>query len=84
MNKPEYGCAELFHLCLSEGITVVALKPKAEIGSPKYLILPGDVLVSDATLLAKSLDTLPISVPKPLNKPPSLKPVAEISRCTYG
>ena len=29
-------------------------------------------------LLAKSLDTfLPISAPKPINKPPSLKPVAE-------
>ena len=78
MNKPEYGCAELFHLCLNEGITVVALKPKAEIGPPKYLILSGDALVSDVILLAKSLDTfLPISVPKPLNKPPSLKPVAE-------
>ena len=51
---------------------------QAEIGSPKYLILSGDVLVSDVILLAKSVDTfLPISAPKPLNNPPSLKPVAE-------
>ena len=57
---------------------MVALKSKAEIGSPRYLILSGDVLVSDVILLAKSLDTfLPISTPKPDNKPPSLKPVAE-------
>ena len=74
----EYGCAELFHLCLNEGIPVVALKSMAEIGSPKYLILSGAVLVSDVILLAKSLDTfLPIAVPEPLNKPPSLKPIAE-------
>ena len=47
-------------------------------GSPKYLILSGDVLVSDVILLAKSVDTfLPISAPKPDNNPPSLKPVAE-------
>ena len=57
---------------------MVALKSNALIGSPKYLILSGDVLVSDAILLAKSVDTfLPISAPKPLNNPPSLKPVAE-------
>ena len=57
---------------------VVALTSKAEIGSPKYLILSGDVLVSDVILLAKSLGTfLLISTPKPDNEPPSLKPVAE-------
>ena len=56
MNKPEYECDELFHLCLNEGITVVALKSKAEIGSPKYRILLGLVLVSDVILLAKSDD----------------------------
>ena len=56
----------------------VALKSKAETGSPKYLILSGDVLVSGVILLAKSDDTfLPISAPEPINKPPSLKPVAE-------
>ena len=78
MNKPEYECAGLFHLCLNGGMVVVALKSKAEIGSPKYRILFGLVLVSDIILLAKSLDTfLPISTPKPDNKPPSLNPVAE-------
>ena len=57
---------------------VVALKPKALIGSPKYFILPGEVLVSDVILLEKSDDIfLSISAPKPDNKPPSLKPVAE-------
>ena len=41
-------------------------------GSPKYLILLGGVLVSSVMLLAKSLDIfLPISAPEPLNKPPS-------------
>ena len=56
---------------------MVALKSNIEAGSPKYLILSGDVLVSDVILLAKSFDTfLPISAPKPDNKPPSLKPVA--------
>ena len=35
------------------------------------------VLVSSVILLAKSLDTfLPISAPKPVNKPPSAKPIA--------
>ena len=57
--------------------TAVALKSKAEIGSPRYRILSGDVLVPDVILLAKSLDTfLPISAPKPVNKPPSEKPIA--------
>ena len=60
------------------GITVVALKSKAEIGSPQYRILLGLVLVSDIILLAKSGDTfLPISAPKPDNEPPSLKPIAK-------
>ena len=77
MNKPEYECAELSHPCLNEGMIVVALKSKAEIGSPKYRILFGLVLVSGVILLAKSLDTsLPISAPKLNNKPPSLNPVA--------
>ena len=78
MNKPEYECAELFHLCLNEGMIVVALKSKVEIGSPKYRIRLGLVLVSDVILLAKSDDMLlPISAPKPNHKPPSLKPKAE-------
>ena len=78
MNKPEYECAELFQRCLTEGMIVVALKSKAEIGSPKYRILLRLVLVSDEILLAKSLDTfLPISAPKPDNKPPTLNPIAE-------
>ena len=56
---------------------MVALKSNALIGSPKYLILSGLVLVSDVILLAKSVDTfLPISAPKPDNNPPSLKPIA--------
>ena len=77
MNKPEYECAELFQRCLNEGMIVVALKSNIEIGSPKYIILSGDVLVSDVILLAKSLDTfLLISVPIAINKPPSLKPIA--------
>ena len=42
------------------------------------MILLGLVLLSSVTLLAKSLDTfLPISAPKPDNKPPSAKPKAE-------
>ena len=54
------------------------MKSIAEIGSPKYLILSGLVLVSDVILLAKSDDTfLPISAPKPLSNPPSEKPIAE-------
>ena len=61
-----------------EGITVVLLKSNTKTGSPKYRILSGDVLVSSVILLAKSLDTfLPISAPKPLNTPPSAKPIAE-------
>ena len=56
MNKPEYECAELFHRCLNEGMVVVALKSKALIGSPKYRILLGLVLVSDVILLEKSND----------------------------
>ena len=76
-NKPEYECAELFQRCLNEGMIVVALKSKVEIGSPKYLILLGLVLLSAVILLAKSDDMfLPMSAPKPDNKPPSLKPAA--------
>ena len=57
---------------------MVELKSNIEIGSPTYLILSGLVLVSDVILFAKSFDTfLPISAPKPNNKPPSLKPKAE-------
>ena len=56
MNRPEYECAELFHLCLNEGMTVVALKSNIEIRSPKYRILLGLVLVSDVILLAKAVD----------------------------
>ena len=60
-----------------DGITVVALKSNIEIGSPKYLVLSRDVLLSSVILLAKSLDAfLPISLPKPLNNPPSEKPIA--------
>ena len=56
---------------------MVALKSNIEAGSPKYIILSGDVLVSDVILLAKSDGTfLPISAPKPVNKPPPLKPIA--------
>ena len=78
ISKPEYECALFRHRCLNEGITVVALKSNIEIGSPKYLILSGDVLVSDVVLSAKSVETfLPISVPKPVNNPPSEKPIAE-------
>ena len=59
-------------------MTVVLLKSNIEIGSPKYLILSGNVFVSDVILLERSDETfLPISTPRPLNKPPSLKPVAE-------
>ena len=59
-------------------MTVLALKSKAEIGSPKNIILSGDVLVYSVILLAKSLDTfLPISAPIPLKRPPSEKPIAE-------
>ena len=56
------------------GNTVVLLKSNTEIGPPKYLILSGDVLVSGVILLAKSYTFLHISAPKPVNKPPSLKP----------
>ena len=78
IHNPLYGCALLLNLNPNEGMIVLAWKSNIEIGSPKYRILSGDVLVSDVILLAKSLDTfLHISAPKPLNKPPSLKPVAE-------
>ena len=78
MNKPEYECAELFQRCLHEGMIVVALESKAEIGSPKYIIMSGLVLVPDVILLEKSDDVCShISAPKPDNKPPSLNPTAE-------
>ena len=78
MNEPEYECALFSQRCLKLGNTVVLLKSNIETGSPTYLILPGLVLVSDVTLLAKSVETffLPISAPIPVNKPPSLKPKA--------
>ena len=57
MNNPEYEWAGLFQRCLNDGITVVALESIAEIGSPKYRILSGDVLLSDVQLLAISVDT---------------------------
>ena len=67
-----------FHVKPIEGITVVLLKSNTETGSPKYLILLGLVLLSDLILLGKSVDTfLPISAPKPVNKPASAKPIAE-------
>ena len=48
-----------------------------ETGSPKYLILSRLVLLYSVILLAKSVETfLPISAPKPLNKPPSEQPKA--------
>ena len=63
---------------MDDGITLLALKSNIEIGSPKYRILSGDVLLSDVNLLAISVETfLPISAPKPLNNPPSEKPIAE-------
>ena len=78
MNNPEYEWAELFQRCLNDGITVVALKSIAEIGSPRYRILSGGVLLSDVNMLAISVETfLPISAPEPLNNPPSEKPIAE-------
>ena len=78
MSNPEYEWAELFQRCLNDGITVVALKSIAEIGSPKYRILSGDVSLSDVHLLAISVETFsPISAPEPLNNPPSEKPTAE-------
>ena len=41
-------------------------------------ILSGDVLLSEVNLLAISVETfLPISAPKPVNKPPSENPIAE-------
>ena len=44
----------------------------------KNIILSGLVLVYDVILLAKSVDIcLPISAPKPVNKPAPLKPTAE-------
>ena len=55
----------------------MALKSNTEIGSPKYITLSGFVLVSDVTLLAKSLETfLHISAPKPVKTPPSENPIA--------
>ena len=63
---------------MNDGITVVALKSNIEVGSPRYLILSGDVLLSSVILLAKSFDTfLPISLPKPFNNPPFENPIAE-------
>ena len=78
MNNPLKECALCFHLKPNEGMTVVLLKSKALIGSPKYLILSGDILLPSVILLAKSLDIfLPMPAPKPLNEPPSAKPIAE-------
>ena len=78
MDDPEYEWAELFQRCLNEGITLLALKPSIEIGSPKYRIISGGVLLSGVNLSAISVETfLPISAPKPLNNPPSEKPIAE-------
>ena len=50
INKPLQECALLLNLNPNYDITVVAVKPKAEIGSPKYRILSGGVLVSDVIL----------------------------------
>ena len=50
------------------------MESNALIGSPKYRIRLGLALVSDVILLAKSVETF--STPKPVNNPPSLKPVA--------
>ena len=78
ISSPEYEWAELRHRCLNDGIIVVALKSIADIGSPKYIILSGFVLISSVNLLAKSVDTfLPISKPNPDIRPASLKPIAE-------
>ena len=59
-------------------MTALALKSIALIGSPKYRILSGIVLLYYVTLLAISVEiSLPISAPKPVNTPPSENPIAE-------
>ena len=57
-SGPDYECADFLHRCLNDGIIVLALKSKALIGSPTYLILSGDVLLSEANrLLIKTCHT---------------------------
>ena len=76
-RKPEYECAEFIHRCLNDGMTALALKPIAIIGSPKD-ILSGIVLLSSVNLLAISVETfLHISAPKPVYKPKTTKSTAE-------
>ena len=68
----------IFQRCLNEGNTVVALKSKALIGSPTYLILSGCVFVSSVKRLPRSVaNLLPISAPSPASNPPSANPIAE-------
>ena len=76
--NPGYECAELLNLCLNDGMTALVLEPIALIGSPKYQILSGLVLLSSVNLLAISVEIfLPIPAPKPVNTPPSENPIAE-------
>ena len=57
---------------------MVALRPIALIGSPKYRILSKLVLLFSVNRLPMSLAIfLPISPPKPVNNPPSENPIAE-------
>ena len=57
---------------------LLALKSIALIGSPKYRILSGLVLLYPVNLLAISVEIfLPISAPIPVKSPPSTKPIAE-------
>ena len=68
----------IIHRCLNDGMAALALKPIALIGSPKYRILSGGVLLSEVNLLAISVEIfLPISAPIPLKSPPSAKQIAE-------
>ena len=76
MNKPEYECAELFHLCLNEGIIVVELKSNRNRLAKIYNSVRACISICNS--IRKSVETfLPISAPKPDNKPPSLNPIAE-------
>ena len=59
-------------------MTVLAFISKTLIGSPKYLIPSGLVLLYYVNLLAISVEIfLPISAPIPVKRPPSAKPIAE-------
>ena len=75
--NPEYEWAEWFILNPKDGITVLALKSSAEIGSPAYLILSGLSSFRVVKFVPIVLPIFPPAELKPaVNKPSSVNPVA--------